>query len=728
MAPFPHRESPPDAGLPDAGRPARILALCLLVGLGAAAPGPAATVPILSGAVRDAETGNAVDGAAIGLPGAAAATLSDSTGAFRLSVPAFPTVLVVERAGYQSQELAISGPAAAPLEVLLIPDPYEMAETVVRYEDPAVRIMRQVIEGKRQWQARLHTWTAEAYTRQTLYADTRIVALREQRSRLYRDRERGEREVVLAGRHSAGVPDSLQYFAASAYFANLYDDEIEVLGQRVLGPTNPAALDHYRFELTGSQPVEGDTLYEISVRPRGALRTVLAGYLLVRQSAWAVVEARLALAPPVVTPRVPSRDGLRLRFTQHFAAFADGIQLPVDLEYELDAHLGTSALGERVLRWRNDPTPRARLQGRCRLSAHRVNGRISEFVYLSPGPLEMDGLAAADSLVRPHQAALTPAEEQAYAHLERFPRPLGNSPVVGLFALYPGLAQPGAAGDAARPGPFAAESLVSKEVVIVAAAQGLGMTLPPLPDGEWVPQLEPEVWYNRVEGLHAGGRAHVVPNGRVGLSLKGGYALGIGRAYGGAGLTLGDRAGPTLAASYQTGVNTSYDSDTYSLAGNSFPVLLGIGDYFDYYWSRRWRLELGSRRHESGPHLLLGWNRETHTSLVKSTDFDLLCDFQPESGHFYQRVCAGRDRDFRDNPPIRPGRLRSLDLRAEWGEPYVARGRALNRRVELLAEYAGRPLGGDLYFRRLQVIADGHWDTIARRRAGVGGLDLRLIA
>ena len=684
----------------------------------------------LSGWVRDADTGQPVARAAVALRGAAAAALSDSTGAFRLTARALPAILAVERAGYRPLTLTVSGPLGGPLELSLTPDPYEMAEIVVLYEDPARRIMREVIRRKREWQARQHSWTATAYTRQTLYADTRIVALREQCSRWYSDRKRGEREVALAGRHSAAVPPALQYFAARSYFANLYDDEIELLGQRVLGPTHPEALDHYRFELIETRPAEGDSVYEISVRPRGALRTVLAGYLLVRQSTAAVIEAGLSAAPPIVTPKVPSRDGLRLRFVQRFAPFAGGVQLPVDLEYEIDAHLGTSALGERVLRWRNDPTPRARLQGRCHLSAHRVNARISDFVYQSPGPLEVDGLASADSLEPPEEAALTLAEERAYAYLEGFPDLLVRSPVLGLFALHPGLPRSGAPADEGddRADPLEAESLVSGEVVVAAVQQGLGLPVPQLPDGDWVPEFAPEAWYNRVEGLHAGGRARLVPGPPAGLFLKGGYDLGLERLYGGASLSLGQHTGPTLTASYASGARTTYASDTYSLAVNSFPVLLGIGDYYDYYWSRGWRLEAGRRPVEGGPGLRLGLNLEEHSSLTKSTDFDLLCDFQPESGRFYKWVCDGRNSEYRANPSIRAGRLRFLDVGATWGAPYVPRGRAANRRLEVRAEAAGGLLGGDFDFGRFQLTADGHWETFLRRRAGGGALDVRLVA
>ncbi|MEW6756148.1 MAG: hypothetical protein AB1505_35010 [Candidatus Latescibacterota bacterium] len=360
-------------------------------------------------------------------------------------------------------------------------------------------------------------------------------------------------------------------------------------------------------------------------------------------------------------------------------------------------------------------------------------------MYHEPEPLELDGLAMADSVARPPGAGLTQEEEQAYARLEReaqaqarairIRRPPSPSPAMGLFALYPGLTRPAASSGAGKPrapDPLAAESAVSSELAVAVVEQGLGLPVPRLPDGGWVPQFDPQVWYNRVEGLHAGARARALPAQRVGLHAEGGYALGLRRLHGGAGLSLGTEPGPTLTVSRRSGARPTCTSENYSLAANTFPMLLGIADYFDYYWSRVWRAEVCQQVTARGPDLRIGLNREDHTSLAKTTDCDVLCDFQAESGRFRRWVCGDGEHDLRDNPSIRPGRLHSLDVRTRWGDPYVPRGRAPNRRVDVAAEMAGGPLGGDLAFGRLQVTVDGHWRTLLRRRADAGALDLRL--
>ena len=105
-----------------------------------------------------------------------------------------------------------------------------------------------------------------------------------------------------------------------------------------------------------------------------------------------------------------------------------------------------------------------------------------------------------------------------------------------------------------------------------------------------MPRLDPEIWYNRVEGGHLGARAGLHLWRRLGLFAKGGYAAAPERWFRGAGVSAGTTGGPALAATYEDGVETTYASGVYSVAGNSIPALLGITDYFDYYWRKSWRL------------------------------------------------------------------------------------------------------------------------------------------
>lgn len=701
----------------------RIWTLAALLVLGA---GAVLARSSLDGVVRDAETLETLAGASIRIAGGLSGVLADANGAFSLAVASFPATLQVSHVGYETRDVRLLSPPGDRLDLLLLPVAYEMEETLVQFEDPALRIMREVIRRKRTWHPPLKTLSFTAYTRQTLYSDNEIAGVREEESRVYRDAERGSREIVRAKRHSANVPDSLQYFAAGAYLVDLCADEVELLGQRVVGPTHPQAFAHYAFDLGEQRFVAGDTLYHISVMPRDGLRTAFAGHLVVQGGTYAVVEAGLTPVPPILPVGLAVEAGIRFRFEQRLAPLPSGIWLSVALDYEIEARVGTSALDETISRLRGGRTPRARLKGVCRLRDHRFGGGLPEFVYLVDTPLEADALATVrDSLAR--AVPLSPRETGAYARLARARKSLGESPVAGLYALHPGLPRPVESPRASAPDPFAAETLVDSETLEIAVELGLGVPVPELPDGDLVPTFAPEVWYNRVEGAHLGYRMSVHPGRSLGLFARGGYTVGAERTFLGAGAALSRGKRRSLTLTYEEGVRTTYASDNYSLAYNSFPALLGIGDHFDYFWRRGWRIDAEWRFPEEKLQLNLGLSLADHASLRKATDFDLICDFQPESGRFYDRFCADRDHDFRDNPAVEAGRLRSVDVRLNYGGPYVPRGRRAHRRAEVWLEHSSPLMASDFDFTGLQFTLDWHLPTLMRRRADPNALDLRFV-
>ncbi|NKB65486.1 MAG: hypothetical protein GKR89_00355 [Candidatus Latescibacteria bacterium] len=154
--------------------------------------------------------------------------------------------------------------------------------------------------------------------------------------------------------------------------------------------------------------------------------------------------------------------------------------------------------------------------------------------------------------------------------------------------------------------------------------------------------------YDRVEGAHAGlifGRAP-----EQGLTWRSGlgYGLELERwSYRGEGAWKAAWGGVGLV--YAVDSVPRYKSDGYSRFINGAQVLLGIDDYFDYYWSRRLRAQLYLQR-PGEVEWELGLKIEKHTGLAKTTSFNLLDrDWQP-----------------RPNPLIEPGRLHAVELGWTW--------------------------------------------------------------
>lgn len=106
------------------------------------------------------------------------------------------------------------------------------------------------------------------------------------------------------------MPDSLRSFAAAAYLVNLYDDEVDILGQRFIGPTHAQALEQCIFELTDEKEIDGETVYYIAVSSRNSAPASLRGYVVIVEREYAMIEAQLRPDRRVYHERIESESGL----------------------------------------------------------------------------------------------------------------------------------------------------------------------------------------------------------------------------------------------------------------------------------------------------------------------------------------------------------------------------------------------------------------------------------
>ena len=123
-------------------------------------------------------------------------TITNNNGEYILKIASLPAKVKFSYIGYRSQIIVISESSPARHDILLEPSIIEMAEIVVTDEDPAVNIMRKVIERKQQWREELETYAAEAYSRMTIENDSGIVMISETISKAFWGREKGPREIV----------------------------------------------------------------------------------------------------------------------------------------------------------------------------------------------------------------------------------------------------------------------------------------------------------------------------------------------------------------------------------------------------------------------------------------------------------------------------------------------------------------------------------------------------
>lgn len=634
---------------------------------------------LVRGTVLDAATGQPLPAATVQLAGTYRGTIANDEGEYSLKVQQLPATLKVSYIGYVSQDSALTAPAER-VDFALTPVPFLLDPIVVTAETSAEGIMRQVIRRKQAWRPSLASYQAQAYVRRVLENEEGIVSIGELASEIYWERERGLREVVKSRRVTQNLNAQEGYISAFAGFANFYDDDIPFIGHTLIGPTHPDALKHYRFRLIGQRYLDDQVVFDISVEPKNKLQAAFVGRVAVLDEDFALLEVELAPSRATATSAIPLPliEHIDFAYQQQFRGFAGQVWLPVD--YRTSMSIKISMVGLHF--------PAMKYNAVTRLSDYQVNVDMPDTLYASEEVLRVDSLAVAQdsSFARlADKVPLSAREQAAYATIDSTMR----------FE------------QAFQPTGFLARLLVKEQT-----EQTDEETRERAESSRWLGSigLKPVLRYDRVGGAHLGLEGSRGLGGGLEGGAAAGYNVGLKRwSYRGRVGWQGTVGRAVLE--YGRGPLPRTPSDSYPLLLNSGQFLLGLDDYFDYYWNERLRVRL----HLSLPSqvgLKVGFNHEEHSSLQETSSFSLL----------------NRDWRPRPNPAIAEGRLRSVEAGLEWGEPYQPFGMTANQRVAVGVEHSSAGLGSDFSFTRLRLALDGHFKTFLKRRITPNALDVRLVA
>jgi hypothetical protein len=616
----------------------------------------------VAGRVLDAESGAGIAGATVQVEGTRRATVTNDEGAFVLPVDRLPATLVVRRIAYRTARPRVTGTGA--VEVRLERAELELAAFDVTGEDPAVRLMRRVIEARGRRRAALAAYHADAYTRYVVRNDTGIVAIAESESDVFWRREGGLREVVRARRQTANLP-LRGVLPAADDVLDLSAEEIEVAGFRFIGLTNARALDTYRFRITGQRALDGQRVYDLDVAPRDPLSVAFSGTIAVLDSVAAIVEADLRPGPAFRFPPPINRYETRLR--QTFGAF-DDTWLPASYRADTHVEVGMGA----ALRF-----PAFRIEQVSRLSDYRIGEAGPDSLFARRRVAVADSAAATRTPAR--GVPLTLEEQAAYASVD------SSDTIQKAFRPRGPLAR------------FIRINMRAGEDTVASTGGGRGAAL----------SFTPRLWVNRVEGVHVGLRVGAGP-ARARLTLEGGYETQTERiAYDGR-LALG-RARGRVEVAYGEATVPIAPSYLQTRAINGVAMLLGGGDLFDYTRRQRAELRLSTERMRPLRGIALAVRAEHHTAPVAAATFALR-----------------GEADARPNAAFPGTDLRSVTVEARLGR-VPALGIVGGDALTATLEQGVRMAGGDAAFTRLAVTADVQVPTLARRRPFPATLDVRFV-
>ncbi|TVQ15495.1 MAG: carboxypeptidase-like regulatory domain-containing protein [Balneolaceae bacterium] len=631
---------------------------------------------VITGRVTDAETGESLPAANIQIMDTYRGTITNMEGFFELPVETLPVTLIIRYIGYATRNIQVEQ-ASQPVDVLMQPVTIDMDEVVVTGKDPALSIMEKVIVRKQLWRKDLATYTAEAYTRQRLENNDGIVSITESVSRVHWDRDRGTREVLMSRRQTNNLAES-RNFAGAGYLPNLYDDDIEIAGYRLVGVTHPDALKFYDFKLEGLRNIDDQVIYDIRVIPKRRLQPVFEGMVSVLAGEYALLEVDLKPGPAVMFP--PPVKQVDLHYRQQFSNFGGDAWLPVDMRIEGLIDIGFVGLQIPTIIF-------AQISG---LTDYRINIELPDSLYRVQRLLIVDTLSTRsgktlEELGQP--LPLTMAEKTAYDEVD------------STKTLE----------DAFRPTGFLAGMVTTGDEE---PRQRSGLA-------RFGSGFEPVLWYNRVDALHIGGGYESPYWKRMRARVSLGYSTGSEEW--GYGAELNYRSSSRgLFGTGRTGFETGYRNNTaaigetgnYPMAVTGILPLFGARDYYDYFRNEQVWFGMEQRVRSLRSTVRLRVNHEVHSGLEQTTSYS---------------IPGGKKQP--ENPVIEEATLRSAEIRLSIGDTPVPFGVVGQNNLQLSVEHSDPALfGGDFDFTRYSMTAAIRIPTFYKRRLFPNALDMQLMA
>jgi len=370
------------------------------------------------GSVRHATTGEPVPYATVRMLAIRRAAISDRAGAFsiRLSPDERALVIgsriVVSCVGFKTDTVVIANLDSA-IVVQLNERSFEGAEVVVRAEDPAVRIMRQVIARRTRQEDSLSSYQYRLYskivvntdtltaTRSSGRGDTTVFSILESIADGFYKKPGKFTNRILQRRQTANIPPQANLVALGTNLSS-YAGSVTLLGEEIESPFADNAFDVAEFTLRNDVD---DSIAVIDLRSPSNLRKGFNGVLYIDTRTYVPLNVELEPNKAVNLPFDAS-----LSYSQSFTV-VDDMVMPLDLRI-------ASSLTADIL---FIVQPRLDVEVETHCAGYVINPEIDDDVFDQWRVELTDRALTYDSVFWQQNAygTLSREEEQAYTDIQR---------------------------------------------------------------------------------------------------------------------------------------------------------------------------------------------------------------------------------------------------------------------------------------------------------------------
>ncbi len=626
---------------------------------------------IFHGSVRDFKTKEPLPTTSIQIEGTYRGTITNNDGFFSIRLDSLPATLVTSYIGYKTEKLIVEDSTEDNTVINLISIPVQGEGVIITGEDPAINIMKKVIEKKQEMKDKLKSFKANVYLRTFLSNEDSLTYMFETVSDIYWDKERGFKEVVKAKKESAKTQLPEVNFNI---FLNFYEEEIDFLDFEFINTVHPDALKYYDFKLLSERETEDKFIYEISVEPKNQLQPLFKGKITVQSPDYVLLSVDLKPAGGFKWP-----PGVSFKFNakQQFSNFGKDHWLPVSLLAEGEAK-------ERYLLFSYSGLIRKTL---FEVRNYKVNIPIPDSLYKNDEKFYSKEL---DTLLIPEgdKVPFAKKEKKAYEN--------SDSTITAAKILNP-------------KGPLA--PLVRKTL-----GEMFGDTTQKTIDYS----ISPAWWKNRVEGNYYGAHGIIYYKNLIGLQLGFGmtdhaeefsdYPLKVGFI------------SKYLDVNYFRRTDVRCETNVFS---NFMTLLLfsslSKADYFDYYWNEGIRGKLKYDIKKIQTSLSLGVNVEKHSSMGNIPE--------EEGAKPNPAIMEGALRSLNFEISVGKDSVLHIGKQSELKRNNSPAFRLFEKNFSLKAEHSSPNIfDSDYSFTRGELSLGWRFNTFLKRRMSPNTLDLKLIA
>jgi hypothetical protein len=349
----------------------------------------------LTGTVRDAETGEALQFANVWVRGSSKGTTTDRQGRYSLVLESGAHTIVASYIGYASRSRVVQLPGETALDFSLPQRTYEMQSvTVTPGDNPALRIIRKAIEMKEQRRARLRNYSLTSHSKllvrvsglgdgsvegssegdrmtlgfgvgdekdSTARSDSAaqdLPIILETQTTAYWAAPDRYKEIIDARKQSAVIPAKANIMISEFFIVDFSADEFSFSDRvPIPGPISERGLTNYYYRLIGTTTLDSTKIYQIEISALSDNDPLFEGMIYIADSTYALSMVDLHLNDAAMPQFFES-----LAFKQHFRLFDGEFWQPVDVVVDAGiripiVNLGIGIEGFSVLQdWRiNQP-------------------------------------------------------------------------------------------------------------------------------------------------------------------------------------------------------------------------------------------------------------------------------------------------------------------------------------------------------------------------------------